>query len=39
VAEALGMPGARSANTLCIQAPRNAVGQDASASECYRIYE
>jgi len=33
------IPGARSANTLCIQAPRNAVGRDASAGECRRIDE
>ncbi|MBC2735180.1 MAG: hypothetical protein HF981_12550 [Desulfobacteraceae bacterium] len=39
MAEALGIPGARSANTLRIHALRNTAGQEASDSECHRIYE
>jgi hypothetical protein len=37
--EAVGIPGTRSANTPCTQAPRNVVGRDASAGECHRIDE
>jgi hypothetical protein len=39
MAEAPGIPGVRSANTLRIQALRNTAGQEASASEGHRTHE